>query len=230
MSKTHETCLITITITPVWDRARNQTGDLWISGWVLYHWANSLPNGRCRTISSGSISKSILYSAFSFSCSNMQHVVWVSLSRFLRSLRRRRPSCPPGPLRMRRAVSILIQGITQQAPRAPGMRSRPHVACQYFPVEQALLIFIQKNPVLVYVVFTWAFRGDDTIYWLHLGQYYNKKYREGEPREFLPTAAVRIDRTRRVRSIPTAKFGKNSWGISRRYFFILSTLPNLLWC
>ena len=43
-------------------------------------------------------------------------------------------------------------------------------------------------------------------------KYYNKEYREGEPREFLPTAAVGIDRTRRVRSIPTAKFGKNSRG------------------
>ena len=30
-------------MTPVWDRARNWTGDLWISRRVLYHWANSPP-------------------------------------------------------------------------------------------------------------------------------------------------------------------------------------------
>ena len=30
-------------MTPVWDQAWNRTGDLWISGWVLYHWANSSP-------------------------------------------------------------------------------------------------------------------------------------------------------------------------------------------
>ena len=43
-----------------------------------------------------------------------------------------------------------------------------------------------------------------------LGMSYNKEYREGFPREFLLTAAVGIDRTRRVRSIPTAKVCKNS--------------------
>ena len=30
-------------MTPVWDRVRNRTGDLWISGRVLYNWANSPP-------------------------------------------------------------------------------------------------------------------------------------------------------------------------------------------
>ena len=61
-------------------------------------------------------------------------------------------------------------------------------------------------------------------------QYYNKEYREGFPREFLHTAAVGMTRTRRVRGIPTAAVCKTSRGISRRYFFILSTDFNPLRC
>ena len=41
-SKMHETCLIIIH-DPGMRPGRNRTGDLWISGWVLYHWANSPP-------------------------------------------------------------------------------------------------------------------------------------------------------------------------------------------
>ena len=62
-------------------------------------------------------------------------------------------------------------------------------------------------------------------------QYYNKEYREGEPREFLPTAAVGIDQTRRVRSIPTAKVGKNSRGTLPTvflYFIYRSRPPKML--
>ena len=38
-------------VTPVWDRVRNRTGYLWISRWVLYHWANSPPNSSPRILS-----------------------------------------------------------------------------------------------------------------------------------------------------------------------------------
>ena len=54
--------------------------------------------------------------------------------------------------------------------------------------------------------------------------YYNKEYREGFPRGFLLTAAVDSHRSRRLRWLSTAKVGKNPLGISRRYFFILSTI------
>ena len=60
--------------------------------------------------------------------------------------------------------------------------------------------------------------------------YYNKEYREGWLREFLPTAAVGICQSRRLRQILTAEVGKNSQGTSQRNFFILSTVPDPLRC
>ena len=43
-------------------------------------------------------------------------------------------------------------------------------------------------------------------------------------------ATVGMHRTHRVRCIPTAKVCKQSQGISRRHFFILSTVPDPLSC
>ena len=60
--------------------------------------------------------------------------------------------------------------------------------------------------------------------------YYNKESREGFPRWHLLTAAVDCHRTRRVRWQSTAKESKCHRGKSRRYFFILSTVPDPLRC
>ena len=60
------------------------------------------------------------------------------------------------------------------------------------------------------------------------GKYYNKEYREGFPRRFLSTADVDSHRSRRLRWLSTAEVDNNLRGISRRYFLILSNVPDPL--
>ena len=56
--------------------------------------------------------------------------------------------------------------------------------------------------------------------------YYNKEYREGLPRGFFLTAAMDCHQTQRVRAQSTTEVSDNPRGKSRRYFFILSAVPD----
>ena len=61
-----------------------------------------------------------------------------------------------------------------------------------------------------------------------MDKYYNEEYREGFPRGFVFTAAVDSHKTQGVRWLSTTKVCTISGGKSRRYFLILSTVPQPL--